>query len=631
MALYGKKALLSCCLLILFTWSSLFCCSIHAADYRVVLTEDEQLWIAEHPEIRFSETHWSPLSIVEQGQFSGILADYFDEISASTGLNFVFIPSSTWPEALDKFENKQIDVLPGSGNSMFEQKLGLMSQSFMHYPLAIVTRDDSDFIDDLSQLAGKTITVPKSYTSHQYLKSHYPNLDLIITNSIEQSMALVSAGKADVFLAHLSVAIYNINSTFTNLKVSGVTEFEFQHHILVQDELQPLVPILNKALSVIGEQRKREIYDKWVKVQVETEVDYRIVYIILAISGLLLLGFFLTNWRLKYLVRERTNKLNKLLKVYSEHVIASETDENGITRYVSKAFCEISGYREKELLKLKHNMVRHPDTPDSLYENMWRTIRNGEVWAGEIKNRNKQGKDYWVYEVIRPEFDKNNQVSGYASIQQDITAHKEVESLSQEIEETQREVVFTMGAIGETRSKETGNHVRRVAEYAKLLSTRYGLDEREAEIIKQASPMHDIGKVAIPDSILNKPGKLTKEEFEIMKTHADLGYQMLKSSNRPILKAAALIAQQHHEKFDGTGYPQGLSGNNIHIYGRIIALADVFDALGSDRIYKKAWSDSEIFALLSEQKGKQFDPELIDIFFNHLPEFLAIREKFKDC
>lgn len=630
MALFNKNVLFLSFIFLLLICSSLFPVASQAANYKVVLTEDEKLWIAEHPEIRFSESDWSPLAIVEHGQFSGILADYFDEISASTGLNFVYIPSTSWPQVLDKFQNKEIDVIPGSGNSMFEQGLGLMSQSFMHYPLAIVTRDDSDFIDDLSQLADKTITVPRSFSSHQYLKSRYPNLHLNITSSIEESMALVSAGKADVFLAHLSVAIYNINSTFTNLKVSGLTEFEFQHHILVQDEMRPLVPILNKALSVIGEQRKREIYDKWVKVQVETELDYRIVYIIIAVSGLLLLGFFLTNWRLKYLVRERTNKLNKLLKVYSKHVIASETDENGITRYVSKAFCEISGYKEKELLRVKHNLVRHPDTPDSVYENMWRTIRNGEVWADEIKNRNKQGKDYWVYEVIRPEFDKNNQVSGYASIQQDITAHKEVESLSHEIEETQREVVFTMGAIGETRSKETGNHVRRVAEYAKLLSTRYGLDEREAEIIKQASPMHDIGKVAIPDNILNKPGKLTKEEFEIMKSHADLGYQMLKSSNRPILKAAALIAHQHHEKYDGTGYPQGLSGKNIHIYGRIIALADVFDALGSDRVYKKAWSDGDIFALLNEQKGKQFDPELIDIFFNHLPEFLAIREKFQD-
>ncbi|MEC7987201.1 MAG: HD domain-containing phosphohydrolase, partial [Myxococcota bacterium] len=145
--------------------------------------------------------------------------------------------------------------------------------------------------------------------------------------------------------------------------------------------------------------------------------------------------------------------------------------------------------------------------------------------------------------------------------------------LAKEIEETQREVVFTMGAIGETRSKETGNHVKRVAEYSRLLALLYGLDEPQAELLKQASPMHDIGKVGIPDRILNKPGRLNAEEWAIMKTHARLGYDMLNHSNRPILKAAAIVAHEHHEKWSGAGYPRGLKGEEIHIFGRITAVA----------------------------------------------------------
>ena len=207
---------------------------------------------------------------------------------------------------------------------------------------------------------------------------------------------------------------------------------------------------------------------------------------------------------------------------------------------------------------------------------------------------------------------------------------EEIKNLNQEIENTQKEVVFTMGAIGESRSKETGNHVKRVAEYSKLLALYYGLDEKEAELLKQASPMHDIGKVAIPDAILNKPGRFDENEREIMNTHAALGYEMLKHSNRPLLKMAAIVANEHHEKWDGTGYPKGLSGENIHIYGRITALADVFDALGSHRVYKKAWDDERIFNLFKEERGKHFDPKLVDIFFEHLDEFLKIRETFKD-
>lgn len=207
---------------------------------------------------------------------------------------------------------------------------------------------------------------------------------------------------------------------------------------------------------------------------------------------------------------------------------------------------------------------------------------------------------------------------------------KEINSLSQEIEDTQKEVVFTMGAIGESRSKETGNHVKRVAEYSKLFAKLYGLSDVEAEMLKQASPMHDIGKVAIPDAVLNKPGRFDEKEREIMNTHARLGFEMLNISSRPLLKVAAIVAHEHHEKWDGSGYPQGFKGEEIHIFGRITALADVFDALGSDRVYKKAWDDERIFNLFKEERGKHFEPKLVDLFFDNLDLFLEIREKFKD-
>jgi response regulator RpfG family c-di-GMP phosphodiesterase len=207
---------------------------------------------------------------------------------------------------------------------------------------------------------------------------------------------------------------------------------------------------------------------------------------------------------------------------------------------------------------------------------------------------------------------------------------KEDRELKKEIEDTQREIIFTMGAIGESRSKETGNHVKRVAEYSYLLAKLYGLSEEEATLIKEASPMHDIGKVAIPDSILKKPGKLTDEEFSIMQTHAKLGYEMLKYSKRPILQAAAIIAYQHHEKYNGKGYPQGLKGDEIHIYGAITAIADVFDALGSDRVYKKAWDDERIINLFIEETGEHFHPVLANLFLANFEKFVEIREQFKD-
>jgi len=202
--------------------------------------------------------------------------------------------------------------------------------------------------------------------------------------------------------------------------------------------------------------------------------------------------------------------------------------------------------------------------------------------------------------------------------------------LTNEIKETQKELVFKMGSIAELRSQETGNHIKRVAQYAKILALHYGLSTKESLLLEEATPMHDIGKIAIPDYVLNKPGKLTKEEFEIMKTHAFLGYEMFKGSNKTLFKAASIIAHEHHEKWDGSGYPRNLKGDEIHIYGQITALADVFDALGSVRNYKKAWSNEKILKFLKEQRGKHFSPKLIDIFFDNLDEIMVIKKFFSD-
>ncbi|MCD4668610.1 MAG: HD domain-containing protein [Sulfurimonas sp.] len=204
------------------------------------------------------------------------------------------------------------------------------------------------------------------------------------------------------------------------------------------------------------------------------------------------------------------------------------------------------------------------------------------------------------------------------------------EKFHKELEDTQKEIIYKMGEIGESRSQETGNHVKRVAKYSRLLALLSGLDEKNANLIYTASPMHDIGKVAISDSILKKPGKLTDEEWVVMQSHSEIGYKILKDSSRPIFKTAAIVSYQHHEKWDGSGYPNKLKGEEIHIFGRITALADVFDALGSDRCYKKAWDLEKILNLFKEEKGKHFDPKLVELFLNNLDKFLLIRNKFQD-
>ena len=203
--------------------------------------------------------------------------------------------------------------------------------------------------------------------------------------------------------------------------------------------------------------------------------------------------------------------------------------------------------------------------------------------------------------------------------------------LHQQIYQTQRELILMLSEAIEKRSRETGNHVRRVGEYARLLGRLSGMDEEECDTLLIAAPLHDAGKIAIPDSILNKPGRLTDEEWTIMRTHAMVGGEMFEGHGLPVLRAATLVAAQHHERWDGQGYPLGLAGEAIHPYGRIVALADVFDALGSDRCYKEAWPLEQILDLLRADRGRQFDPNLVQLLLTHLDEFLEIRDRFVDA
>ncbi len=203
-------------------------------------------------------------------------------------------------------------------------------------------------------------------------------------------------------------------------------------------------------------------------------------------------------------------------------------------------------------------------------------------------------------------------------------------ALTEEIEETQREVIFTLGEVVETRSEDTGYHVKRVGEYCYLIARTLGMDEERAELIRLASPMHDVGKIGIPDAILHKPGKLTDEEFETIKSHTSIGYDILKGSKQEILRTAAVIALQHHERWDGYGYPLQLQGDDIDLFARIVKLADVFDALSCKRVYKEAWSLEQILETMKHDKGSHFEPVMVDLLLDNLDDFLEIRDKFRD-
>jgi putative two-component system response regulator len=207
---------------------------------------------------------------------------------------------------------------------------------------------------------------------------------------------------------------------------------------------------------------------------------------------------------------------------------------------------------------------------------------------------------------------------------------EKVSEATSEILDREHEMITRLSRAAEFRDPETGAHIQRMSNYSHLIAMQLGLPKVEQELILRAAPMHDVGKIAIPDQILLKPGKLDDAEFTIMKTHAEKGYEILRGSRSNLLDVAAVIAHSHHEKFDGSGYPRGLKGEDIPLHGRIVAVADVFDALTTERPYKKAWTLDRAVEFLHAGAGSHFDPLCVAAFINRLDDALVIRDSFQD-
>lgn len=242
----------------------------------------------------------------------------------------------------------------------------------------------------------------------------------------------------------------------------------------------------------------------------------------------------------------------------------------------------------------------------------------------------KRGAVDYITKPIRPEIAKTRIKTQLAIHAQEKMLEEKVRERTQELEDTRLEIIRKLGLAAEYKDNKTGLHVIRMSKYAKSIALSYGLDAKSAELILNAAPMHDIGKIGIPDNVLLKPGKLDKEEWKIMMTHAVIGADIIGEHSSPLLQEAKTGALTHHEKYNGKGYPNGISGEDIPLIGRILAIADVFDALTSVRPYKDAWPAEKAIALIEEESGQHFDPNVVEAFISSLPDILKVKKEFKD-
>jgi len=261
--------------------------------------------------------------------------------------------------------------------------------------------------------------------------------------------------------------------------------------------------------------------------------------------------------------------------------------------------------------------------------------------AQHMQSHRQRALDNGARDYVTKPFDANELLSRVSNLLEVQIANKymrhqneileqKVKQRTQALNDTRLQIVNRLGRAVEYRDNETGLHIIRMSQISVILGKAIGLDEDACELLLNAAPMHDIGKIGIPDDILLKPGKLEKDEFTIMQKHAQIGADILSGDESELISMAHDIALTHHEKWDGNGYPNGLVGEEIPLVGRITALADVFDALTSRRPYKEPWPVEKSVDLIKSESGKHFDPKLVDLFMEHLPSIIDIKEKYAE-
>ena len=412
---------------------------------KLKFSKKEQEWLDKKVSISYVfDPDWAPFEW-KNGleKHVGIVADLIQLIKEQSQIKFIPIPSNTWSEAINKVESQKVIMFSAVGSTKAREKyMNFSKQNLLSTPYVFVTRKNEDFTNGFNSLKNKKIAVNKNSTIHGLLKENKPNIKLIELKKIDQNGFIkLQKNDIDVYLVNATRAKYFIKSMgFDDLKIAYKTDFNLDLKIAIHKSIdKEALSIIDKAINSITEKEINDIFLKWNQLRITNKTDWlfilKIVGVILLFLGLVLYN----NRKLKSLVRNKTAEIRRLLKAFDKNVLASKTDIRGTITYVSEAFCKISGYTEEELLGKKQSMVRHPDMPQELFRDIWKTIQSGKEWRGEIKNSKKDGSFYWVEAIIMPEYDNQKKLVGYSAIRQNITSKKEVEDLTKNLEKKVKE------------------------------------------------------------------------------------------------------------------------------------------------------------------------------------------------
>ncbi len=453
---------------------------------------------------------------------------------------------------------------------------------------------------------------------------------------LEQYKQLVDE-KAIVVKMDVNGDITYVNPHFCELTGYSETELIGQHYLFnsYKHDQQDILNELKQA--VLTNKKWQGILKKTTKSGAIYVVDVSVIAIVTdnKIDEFVSLMVDVTEIyekfeRLSFNLKQDLNEKKHYLHEYEQAIEIGTSlcviDTEGIIISANKNFSSTLNYTPEELIgqSLCDLVLDCGDFKDRVLNK----VQNQGYSSRIIKIEGKGGFKRTLSTIIVGIHNQDGDIHSLMSLSHDIS---ETIQLNEDIIDNQKDLIYVLGEVVENRSQETGSHIKRVALISEFLARKYGLSDEYAIMIKVASPLHDVGKIGIPDAILNKPGRLSTAEFEQMQRHADLGFQLLNKLDKPLIRMAATIAHEHHEYYNGTGYPAGLIGEHIAIEARIVALVDVFDALSSRRVYKEPWSDEAIIEYFINNKAIQFDPELVDLFIDNIDEILQIRNQFKEA
>mgnify|MGYP001348439549 CR=1 FL=1 len=653
-----------------------------------ILTPAERAWLEEHPRIRIApDPNFPPIEYFdEQGNYRGVVADYFEVIQQRLNYRFEIVRLETWDDVIMQAKARQIDGITAAQITPERSEYLLYTQPILDIPNVIIMRNDSDQTYQLGDMGGMAVAITRNNALDEYIRTNYPEITIMQVKDDLTALQDVSFGRADATVVNQAIASYLIREKgIANLRVVGDSGKTNSLSIATRSDVPLLNSIMKKGLAAVTQSERDAIYSRWVSLGSDRFWTTREFWVTVGISlSVLFLAFgviIVWNRTLRIQVDSKTVELNRELaeRRRAEEKIQQQLMQLSALHAIDLAISSSLDLRIILNILLEQVTVQlHVDAADVLMLNSFtqileyaagigfetRSIERSRVALGDgaagivaQERRLLSIPDLKQFKSLlsNTDFAKENfisyfgvpliskgQVKGVLEIFQrtpfapDPEWLQFLETLAGQVsiaidnaelfEKLQRSHSELVHAYEETiegwsnaldlRDQETEGHSRRVTDMSVKLAREMGMTDEQVAHVRRGALLHDIGKMGVPDNILLKPGPLTNEEWQIMRKHPVYAFDML----YPItfLRDALDIPYCHHEKWDGSGYPRALRGEQIPLAARIFAIIDVWDALTSDRPYRKAWKEEQALQHIRQQSGQHFDPLVVEHFFNLL-------------